>query len=127
MKMEVVDVSSRVVKDLVDFIFRNDGYRHSLISAFVSIGDVGWEEAKRVFVEDTGACSSVAGAVSFYGRRIERHGVVLPSGDELGVMVDGVRLARQASVVRRRYVRRKSEKPIVAAAEYYRREGFWSR
>ena len=122
-----VEISEKLVGQVVDLIYRNQKYRHSLITAFTSIGDVGYEEAKRVFRERTGAGNSVCNAISFFGRKFEKHGVCVPDGDELSLMVNGLFIDRTAAVIKSRYVRRKSEKPSDRAKEYYTREGYWRR
>jgi len=77
------EVFVSLLHNIAGFTARHLEYRHSLITAFCHPDP---ELAKREFMQ---VCSdtAIAGAISFYGRKLSRTGL-RPTGDQLSRMVD---------------------------------------
>ena len=83
-------IKDQIIQGWVNLVCRHPGFRHSLITAYGSIAKGGgWEEAKASFIEDTGAEPDIAGAVSFFGRKMKAD-EDWPCVDEMSLRVDHV-------------------------------------
>ena len=113
-----MDIALTIAK----FISKHRKYRHSLITVFAAIPDKGWDQCKLDFIASTSAPNSIAGAISFYGRKIERNAIEMPSCDDLSMMVDDlIRKRHQADLMQ---ARKRTKTKAKAAQEYYPRSGW---